>query len=56
MKLPLLVLIFASLSCHAFDIPKSSHNLAQIKEAQKKAAQKNQPLAFVISQKNLTAT
>ena len=40
----------------AFDIPKGSFNLAQLDDASKKAALAKQPVAFVISKKNMTAT
>ena len=40
----------------AFDIPKGSYNLAQLDAASKLAAKANQPIAFVIATKNMTAT
>ncbi len=40
----------------AFEIPKGSHNLAQLEEAQKKAAKARQPVAFVITEKKGIAT
>ncbi len=40
----------------AFKIPKGTHNLAQLDEVQKKATKAKQPIAFVIAEKNMTAT
>lgn len=40
----------------AFEIPKGSYNLAQVEEASIKAALAKQPVAFVISNKKMTAT
>lgn len=40
----------------AFDIPLNSYNLAQLPNAQTKAAGKPKLIAFVISQKNLKET
>ncbi len=40
----------------AFDIPKGSHNLAQLEETQKKATRAKQPIAWVIAKKDMTAT
>jgi len=40
----------------AFDIPKGSYNLAQLDAASKLAAKAKQPIAFVISKKNMAAT
>jgi hypothetical protein len=51
----LLSLALSSLA-GAFDIPKGSFNLAQLDDASKKAALAKQPVAFVISKKNMTAT
>lgn len=40
----------------AFDIPKGTHNLAQIEDVQKKAARAKQPIAFIIAEKEMAAT
>ena len=40
----------------AFDIPKGSHNLAQLDLVAKKAAKAKQPIAFVIAKKTMIAT
>jgi len=40
----------------AFDIPKGSHNLAQLEDVKKKAAKAKQPIAFVITEKKGIAT
>jgi len=51
-----LVLSFATSLAGAFSIPKGSFNLGQLETAQKKAAADDQPLAFVIVNKNATPT
>ena len=40
----------------AFDIPRGSHNLAQIDEACTKAAKAKQPVVFVIADKDMKKT
>ena len=56
MKLLLSFTLALSSLAGAFDIPKGSHNLAQLEEVRKKAATARQPIAFVIAKKNMTAT
>ena len=56
MKLILALTVALSSLAGAFDIPKGSYNLAQLEEAQKKAVQAKQPVAFVITEKEGIAT
>lgn len=56
MKRFLILLLAMTSYAGAFAIPKESHNLAQLEEAQKKAAKAGQPIAFVIAKKTMTAT
>lgn len=52
-----LILSFALVSAaSAFTIPKGSHHLGELNEVAKKAAQKKQPVAFVITTKKMAAT
>lgn len=39
-----------------FTIPKGSHHLGELDDVAQKAAQKNQPVAFVITTKKMAAT
>ena len=41
---------------HSFEIPKGSHNIAQLDDAVVKAAKAKQPIAFLITDKAFTAT
>ncbi len=53
----ILALIFClSSTLLAFDIPKGSHNLAQLEEAQKNALKQRQALSFIITEKEAIAT
>lgn len=56
MKLLLSLTIALSALAGAFEIPKGSHNLAELEKVQKEAAQAKQPIAFVIAEKTMTAT
>lgn len=56
MKLLLTLSIALGSAAGAFDIPKGSHNLAQLEEAQKKATKAQQPIAWVIAEKKGVAT
>lgn len=56
MKLLLALTVVLGSMAGAFEIPKGSHNLAQLEEAQKKAAKAKQPVAFVIAEKKGVAT
>ncbi|MFT7173755.1 MAG: hypothetical protein ACI9NQ_001980 [Paracoccaceae bacterium] len=56
MKLLLALTVTLGSMAAAFDIPKGSHNLAQLEEAQKKATEAQQPVAFVIAEKKGIAT
>lgn len=56
MKLLLAFSIALGSIAGAFDIPKGSHNLGQLEEAQKKAAKAKQPIAWVIAEKKGVAT
>ena len=56
MKLLVTLTISLASFAGAFDIPKGSHNLAQIEDVQKKATKAKQPIAFVIAEKKMTAT
>lgn len=50
-----LTFAFASLA-GGFTIPKGSHHLGELNDVAKKAAQKKQPVAFVITTKKMAAT
>jgi hypothetical protein len=56
MKLLLTLTLGLASFAGAFQIPKGTHNLAQLDEVQKKATTAQQPITFVIAKKNMTAT
>ena len=56
MKLVLALTIALGSLAGAFDIPRGSHNLAQLEDVQKKAAKADQPIAWVIAEKKGVAT
>ena len=56
MKLLLTLTLSLASFAGAFNIPKGSHNLAEIEDVQKKAARAKQPIAFIIAEKEMAAT
>ncbi len=56
MKLLLTLTLSLASFAGAFDIPKGSHNLAEIEDVQKMAAKAKQPIAFIIAEKKMAAT
>ena len=56
MKLMLTLTLSLASFAGAFDIPKGSHNLAEIEDVQKMASKAKQPIAFIIAEKKMAAT
>ncbi len=54
-KIYFIIFAFTSI-LSGFEIPEGTYHIGQLKQAAKKAAQKNQALTFLITDKRLTPT